>query len=133
LLAGQTFLIPGRDLFEFDEDTGVEHFYVAISRDRVVPSLTTQGVKNVEKKKPAASRNPSREKKQEFSPGREKKAGNQLIQIGVRGSSDPQGKGIRTVVYDPGTKDPERYLYFSAPDGDDGRLTLIEFQLRHEK
>lgn len=123
--AGQSYVIPPNDVIKFDKEAGTEFFYLAIMEERGVPRLTTQGVKEIATKKPKKSGLKEKKDKQTV-------AKNQLVQIGVRSIAQPPGKGMRAVVFDPGVKDPEHYLYFAAPEGEDAGLTLIEFQLRHE-
>lgn len=129
LHSGHTYVIPTSSVIIFDQDKGTEFFYVAITEERGAPRLTTQGVKEVAKK---AAAKPSRKEKKVSLQGKELVAQNQLVQIGVRSISQPPGNGTRTVVFDPGTQDPDRYLYFAAPEGGKAGGTLIEFQLRHD-
>jgi len=127
--AGQSYVIPPRDVIQFNKETGAEFFYLAITDKPGAPRLTTQGVKEVNKKTPTKL---VRKEKKESPQWKQIVAKKQLVQIGVRGVKQPPGQGMSTVVFDPGKQDSDRYLYFAAPKEGEAGLTLIEFQLRHE-
>ena len=116
--AGRTNTIPSSPgLFIFDEEIGTEHFYVVVAAEKKTPQLTAHGAS---KSKIVATTNAAGGSKR-------------IINFGVRSSTSPTAKPLRGELYDPGREDDDPFLYFATPADDDGQLTFVEFQLKHQE
>jgi hypothetical protein len=122
---GQTIVIPPEKFIEFDQETGAEYLYVAITEKEGVPRLTAQQVKQRPQAKTAKTT-------KKGSPAKNTEATIQLVQIGVRSFDQPPGSALTMATTDPGKQHPDKFLYFAALGTDNKGVSVIEFQLQHE-
>jgi len=124
--AGITYAIPPKPgVFIFDEEVGTEFFYLVIRPVKKVPELSTI--------RPGGKPRPdSPVSIPQASQVSTESQANRIVQFSVRSAEDPVGPGWRGVLFDPGPQDADRNIYFSAHPEDDGKFTMIEFQLQHE-
>ena len=116
--ARQTYLIPPTGVFRFDEEIGKELFYVAIRSEDTPPSFSVFADQSTDAQKSDA-------KGPAVPP---QKATTRIDNFTIK---DPFGIPERGVVFDPGTKDGDAYVYFSSLPEDTKTAAMIQFTLRH--
>ncbi len=118
--AKQTSLVPpSPGVFRFDIETGEELFYVAIRSEKTPPAFSALAPpENVPEPDPG--------KPEAFGQDPTTRIDNFYIK-------DPFGVPERGVVFDPGTKDGDSYVYFSSLPEDTKTTSMIRFKLRHVK
>lgn len=115
--AGRTYTVPpGPGIFVFDDQVGDEYFYVVVAAERKMPQLAA--IKPARSEAGTAKENDGRSKK--------------IVNFGIRSGTTPTADTLRGVVYDPGRKDDDPYLYFATPSDNGSQPAFVEFHLRHQ-
>ncbi len=126
---------PPPAVFVFDQDVGIEHFYVTIVPEPQPPSLRVITKAPV---RPAAVL-----KTQPYAPAKPRpqmavaadlppQSGPRIVQFSVRSIDGGMGSPSRGVVLDPNPKDADPATYFTSLPEDSGETLVFEFQLYHE-
>lgn len=115
--AGRTYTVPSSPgLFVFDDQVGDEYFYVVVAAERKMPQL--------------AAMDPARS---EVTAAKEKDGrSRRIVNFGIRSGTTPTADTLRGVIYDPGRKDDDPYLYFATQSDDGKQPAFVEFHLRHQ-
>jgi len=120
IAAKKSFLVPPKPgSFVFDHEIGEEVFYLVIRSKDEAPKLEV--IENIVSKNESALN--------KTATGVKPKT--RVTQIGVRGHTDAASEGYRSVTFDPGTRDADPNIYFSAHPKNINDMTIFEFKLRH--
>lgn len=104
---------PEPGIFKFDKETGKEVFYIAISSSTEPPPFPREASHADEPDSIPSEKQPNAGK----------------IVVLVRGR---QGDDLtRGVFFDPGIKDPDTSIYFSAKPGEEAEFIMFMFMLNH--
>lgn len=110
---------PSPGILVFDEEVGEESFYVVIRSKPIPPALKTLRKSDQE---------PNRRKKTLVAPEQPRQ---RIVQFSVRAPNIVDDRPSRGVIFDPGTRDSDPYIYFTSSSEDNDTSALIEFQLNH--
>jgi hypothetical protein len=134
-------------VFVFDQEVGMEHFYVTIVSEPRAPSLSVAAETPASAAKPPTARPeasvaPQPMVGQETAPAPQRPVAGasdsspprepRIVQFAVRAHSGGMRIPSRGVVLDPNPQSGDPATYFSLLPKDAGPGLLFEFQLRHE-